>query len=939
MAVHLTHWGAFEAVSDGERLTEVRPWRGDPEPMPLIGNVASAQHHPARIAVPHVRKGWLDHGPGAPGRGDEPFVPVSWDTALDLLAGELRRVYRDHGAEAVYGGSYGWASAGRFHHAQSQVHRFLNCLGGYVRHVNSYSLGTSTVLLPHVIADVNVLLTHATAKSVIAEHSELVVAFGGLSPKNAAVSPGGVSRHNARGWMSAARARGCRFVSVSPLRDDTPAEAQAEWIAPRPGTDAALMLALAQVLDADGLADTGFLDRYAVGYPRFARYLRGEADGVVKDPAWAEAITGVPAARIRELAHEMAAARTMVTVSWSLQRARHGEQPLWLGVVLAAMLGQIGLPGGGFGHGYGSASLVGEPAPQVGVPRLPQGRNAVSTFIPVARIADMLLNPGAPYDYNGQRLTYPDIRLVYWAGGNPFHHHQDLARLREAFARPDTIVVHDPFWTATARHADIVLPATMTIERDDYGSGQNDRMFFPMPALTRPHGEARDDYAIFADLADRLGVGKDFTEGRTAMEWLRHLYDEWRDSLASRYRGWPVPGFDEFWAGDGLELPVASEPQVAFADFRADPEGHPLSTPTGKIEIFSATIDSYGYPDCPGHPVWLEPDEWLGSASRRALRPAAGRQPAEGAAAQPAGRRRAQPVGQDRRARAGADAPCRRGSSRPARRRPGADLQRPGCLPGRAGRRRRGPARGRPVFHRRLVRPGPGRPGLLPARQSRTCLPPTFPPPPSARAARASWPLSRLRRIGVSRRSFRSTGRQRQSEAFALGRAGNPVWAGFARASRVERRQHRHGPRLPRRHQTRHHVPSGDGAQLCARACEARPVAAAGGGRRGDAPGRPRPPCRARRRGPSHPRGGRNARTPGPGILRTAARDGRRLLGTCITSRGRASKAWYPASAGPTSPPPDHPLWCSCWPAPCPGSSTSAGITVPASPASSCCGI
>ena len=97
MTVHLTHWGAFEAVSDGERLTEVRPWRGDPEPVPLIGNVASAQHHPARITSPCVRKGWLDHGPGAPGRGDEPFVPVPWDTTLDLLAGELRRVYRTTG--------------------------------------------------------------------------------------------------------------------------------------------------------------------------------------------------------------------------------------------------------------------------------------------------------------------------------------------------------------------------------------------------------------------------------------------------------------------------------------------------------------------------------------------------------------------------------------------------------------------------------------------------------------------------------------------------------------------------------------------------------------------------------------------------------------------------------------------------------------------------
>lgn len=613
MTTHLTHWGAFEAVSDGRRLTEVRPWSGDPEPMPLIENVASAQHHPTRIDRPHIRRGWLEHGPGAPGRGDEPFVPVSWDRAFELLSGELRRVYDEFGAESVYGGSYGWASAGRFHHAQSQVHRFLNCLGGYVRHVNSYSMGTSTVLLPHILGDLYWMLGNFTAKSIITEHTELIVAFGGLSPKNAAVTPGGVSRHHTRGWLAEARANGCRVVSVTPLRDDTPAEAGAEWLASRPGSDAALMLALAQVLDAEGLADNDFLARYTVGYDRFAAYLRGESDGVVKDPRWAEAITGVPADRIRALAHEMAAARTLVTVSWSLQRARYGEQPVWLGVVLAAMLGQIGLPGGGFGHGYGSTGSVGEPTRRLGVPRLAQGVNPVETFIPVARISDMLLNPGASYDYNGQRLVYPDIRLVYWCGGNPFHHHQDLARLRRAFARPDTIVVHDAFWTASARHADIVLPSTMTIERDDYGAGENDRMFFPMPALTRPHGEARDDYAIFAELSENLGVGKEFTEGRTAEEWLRDLYEQWRADLDAR--GTTMPSFDEFWAGEGITLPVAEPGQVVFADFRADPDAHPLTTPTGRIEIFSETIDGFGYADCPGHPVWLEPEEWLGGAA------------------------------------------------------------------------------------------------------------------------------------------------------------------------------------------------------------------------------------------------------------------------------------------------------------------------------------
>src|SRR5207237_8032967 len=123
----------------------------------------------------------------------------------------------------------------------------------------------------------------------------------------------------------------------------------------------------------------------------------------------------------------------------------------------------------------------------------PQGVNPVRTFIPVARIADLLLSPGQEYDYDGGRLTYPDIRLVYWAGGNPFHHHQDLNRLRRAFARPDTIVVHEPYWTATARHADVVLPTTVTLERDDVGCGRNDGYVIAMPRALEPCGQRRDD--------------------------------------------------------------------------------------------------------------------------------------------------------------------------------------------------------------------------------------------------------------------------------------------------------------------------------------------------------------------------------------------------------------------------------------------------------------
>src|SRR5581483_10175692 len=121
---------------------------------------------------------------------------------------------------------------------------------------------------------------------------------------------------------------------------------------------------------------------------------------------------------------------------------------------------------------------------------------------------DMLLHPGEEYDYDGQRLTYPHVRLVYWCGGNPFHHHQDLGRLRRAFSRPDTIVVHEPYWTATARHADIVLPTTITLEREDLGGGRRDTHLIAMHQALDPFGAARDDYAILAALAGRLGFGK-----------------------------------------------------------------------------------------------------------------------------------------------------------------------------------------------------------------------------------------------------------------------------------------------------------------------------------------------------------------------------------------------------------------------------------------------
>jgi biotin/methionine sulfoxide reductase len=402
-----------------------------------------------------------------------------------------------------------------------------------------------------------------------------------------------------------------RFVNISPFRGDVAEFLGAEWVPIRPNSDAAMMLAMAFVLIEAGREDRDFLARCAVGFDRFADYVTGRADGQPKTPEWAEALTDVPAATIRRLALEAAGAPTMLTATWSLQRAEHGEQPWWALVALAAMLGGIGRPGQGIAFGYGSMNGMGTPRPDVPSVAGPAVRNPCGAYIPVARITELLERPGEVLQYNGRDLTLPDIRLIWWAGGNPFHHHQDLGRLLRAWNRADTVVVQEPWWTAVARHADIVLPATTTLERNDIGSGSRDRFVRAMHQAIAPVGQARNDVDMLADIADALGYRAAFTEQRDEMAWLDHLYGNWRRACAQR--GIEVPDFAAFWEQGYAELPPPPEPYTQFAEFRADPEANPLGTATGKVEIWCETIARMGYAEVAGHPVWRAPREWLGA--------------------------------------------------------------------------------------------------------------------------------------------------------------------------------------------------------------------------------------------------------------------------------------------------------------------------------------
>ncbi|MDX8452331.1 molybdopterin-dependent oxidoreductase [Mesorhizobium sp. VK9D] len=606
-----THWGfAHVDVEDG-RVARLRPFEKDANASPIQDGVAEAVYAATRVGRPHVRKGWLEGR--RDGRGGDAFVPVDWETAYDHVERALRQALDNGGNEAIFAGSYGWGSAGRFHHAATHLKRFLNTIGGFVDQKQTYSFAAGQIICPHVVGDNRILFGgETTVWPAIIENARLILFFGGINLTNAQVSAGGLGNHATPDWVSKALQRGIRIISITPKRDADPRLAGVEWLPLRPGSDVALILALAHTIADEGRLDRDFIDRCTSGYDRFEPYLLGQSDGVPKDAAWASHQTGIEPQIILDLARALAESPSFLTASWSMQRQENGEQPLWMLIVLSAMLGEIGRPGGGVSFGYGSVGNRGEPRPLVSSPSFSAGKNPLGRFIPVARVADMLLHPGETIRFDDLDLVYPRIDLVWWAGGNPFHHHQDLNRLVEAFQKPSTIIVNEIWWTATARHADIVLPATTSLERNDLSGSPTDRFSAAMRRQIDPVGEARSEFDIFLPLAARFGTEALYAEGLDEMGWIRRIYEDFRTRAVGV--GAELPEFDAFWEKGYVELPVPERHYTLFEDFRRDPERHPLATASGKIEIWSSFIEQAGHADVHPHPRWVEPVEWLGTA-------------------------------------------------------------------------------------------------------------------------------------------------------------------------------------------------------------------------------------------------------------------------------------------------------------------------------------
>ncbi|WP_417588154.1 molybdopterin-dependent oxidoreductase [Pararhodobacter oceanensis] len=616
---HATHFGPFEGVvRDGVLVGLNNMPELDSRPTEMLNyGVLDRTYDESRINYPMVRKSYLEgwqSGDVKPElRGKEEYVRVDWDTVWSLTAKALLDTATNHGNEAIFSSSYGgWSNAGNFRPNVMQG-RLMNLIGGCTNTSGDWSAGASQISLPRIIGDMEVYSAQ-TAWEVIRDHTEVFVLVGCDPIKNNRIEYT-VADHGMDGPWAHIRDSGTKFISINPQRTASDEYLNAEWVQIVPNTDVALFTAMAYHVLENGLEDRAYMERYTVGSNRWIAYLNGEDDGTPKTPAWAAEITGIPAEKITELAELLATSKTEIAGAWSLQRAQHGEMTHWAIINFAALTGKIGKPGEGVGFSwhYGNGGL-----PQSGKSTptgLSQGRNFVTKICPASRITEMLENPGMEFVYNGNTNTYPDVKMIFNAGNNFMSHQQDTNRLIRALEKVETIVSVDVWWTAATRWADIVMPASSTLERDDISVGgtySNDRVY-AMKKVIEPVGESLSDYEIFEGLADKLGQWMQFTEGEDLMYHIEQAYSR---SGAAQH----TP-FEEFWEKGYArqEVPEEARSWVRHGDFYTDPDANPLHTASGKIEMFCEDIASMEIDDCPGMPMWMEKHEYLGNAAEDEL--------------------------------------------------------------------------------------------------------------------------------------------------------------------------------------------------------------------------------------------------------------------------------------------------------------------------------
>ncbi len=518
-------------------------------------------------------------------RGDGKFSRISWDEALDTVAGELKRVYGTAGASAVLFLTFG-GDLGQLHFARP-MHRLLCLMGGY---------STTWGITSNEGAGFASLSTYGTTLSANTRddllNAKLIVMWG-LDVANT------MHATNTKWYMAQAREKGTRIVSVDPKYTDSTATFAHQWIPIRPGTDTAMLIAMAYVIIKEDLHDRIFLDRYTVGFDAFEKYVLGVEDGVAKTPSWAESITGVSAEVIARLARDYATVRPAALMpGWGPGRTANGEQFHRAAMVLSAMTGNVGIHGGNSGTGvYGGAyrfslgpTLRGRNLVDQGKPRpkdtLPGSGTARSDArVNVSRVWDAILN--------GKAGGYPaDYKLLYLVNANLLNQLPNTNKGVKALKTLEFIVIQEQFVTATAKFADILLPMTYFLERNDVTTGTGTPFYGYMNKVVEPYYETRSHLEIATALAERLAVS-DFND-KTEEELLRQVVAGSSD----------IPDYDTL-KRNAIHRVEFSEPRVAFKEQIEDPQNNPFPTPSGKIEIYSQQIADMDNPMIPPIPRYI----------------------------------------------------------------------------------------------------------------------------------------------------------------------------------------------------------------------------------------------------------------------------------------------------------------------------------------------
>ena len=537
-------------------------------------------YDPNRLKYPMKRAGK---------RGDGEFERISWDEALDTIAREMIKVRETYGPSAIIA-KWGSGNPGKFN--EGLLHRFLNMFGGCTIDWGGAS-GEGSVFASRSVYG-TLTTGHSRDDHV---NSRLIIMWGW----NPAIS---IWSTNTPFYLIQAKEAGARIVGIDPRYTDSVAVLADQWIPIRPGTDAAVMVAMACVMITENLHDRRFLDRYTLGFDKFRDYVMGVEDGEPKTPSWAEKITGVPAQKTVDLAREYATLKPAALIpAYAPGRTAYGEQYHRLAATLAAMTGNIGIHGGGAaGFERGPTPLLGMVGPSISPVKNPVEAGSPSvrggldislrnrTRVHGARIWDAILE--------GKAGGYPsDFKLLYIVGSNCLNQTLNTNKGVKALDELEFIIVHEQFMTPTARFADILLPVSTIWEQIDIARPWlSGAYYIYMNKVIDTMYESKTDFNIFCELSARLGFNY---SDKTEEEWIKEIINIAPDMSKD------IPDYDTFKKEGVCKLRFA-EPRISFEAQINDPENSHFPTPSGKIEVYSQRLAELGNPNLPPIPKYIE---------------------------------------------------------------------------------------------------------------------------------------------------------------------------------------------------------------------------------------------------------------------------------------------------------------------------------------------